>query len=118
MRARMSEIVLTGEVGSVPIEIAGAPEQQDDWLRRLEHGELRLPTVDAATFFQQLWQNTLEGFWCDPIYGGNRGMVGWQLIGFPGARYDHSPYVSHHGQAYPLPPVGLQGRPGWQRGGV
>jgi hypothetical protein len=26
----MSEIVLTGEVGSVPIEIAGAPEQQDD----------------------------------------------------------------------------------------
>jgi gluconate 2-dehydrogenase gamma chain len=35
------------------------------------------------------------------------------LIGFPGARYDHSPYVKKHGERYPLPPVGITGRPDW-----
>jgi hypothetical protein len=25
-----------------------------------------------------------EGFYADPIYGGNRDRVGWDLIGFPG----------------------------------
>ncbi len=33
--------------------------------------------------------NTIEGFFADPIYGGNRDMVGWKLVGFPGARYDY-----------------------------
>ena len=92
-----------------------APDAQDDVLRRLEKGEFALDGVDAKAFFAQLLQNTLEGFWSDPIYGGNRGMAGWKLIGFPGARYDQSPYVQQHGQAYPLPPVGLSGRVEWIR---
>lgn len=85
----------------------------DAWLHRLQDGKLTLPTTDAKAFFNMLWQNTLEGFWSDPIYGGNRGMVGWKLIGFPGARYDHSAHVGKHGEAYPLPPVGLKGRVEW-----
>jgi gluconate 2-dehydrogenase alpha chain len=28
-------------------------------------------------FFNLLLQNTKEGFFCDPIHGGNKGMVGW-----------------------------------------
>ena len=96
---------------------AGLPhDQQDDWLHKLENGDITLQTVDAKAYFQLLLQNTFEGFWCDPIYGGNRGMVGWKLIGFPGARYDHSPYVSEHGKPYPLPPVGISGRPEWNQG--
>ncbi len=87
--------------------------EQDAWLHRLEDAELQLPTADAKTFFAMLWQNTLEGFWSDPIYGGNRDMAGWKLIGFPGARYDYGPFVARHGQAYPLPPVGLKGRVEW-----
>ncbi len=94
-----------------------APAAMDAWLHRLEDGKLELPTTDAKTFFNMLWQNTLEGFWSDPIYGGNRDMAGWKLIGFPGARYDHSPYVSKHGEAYPLPPVGLKGRVEWMTKG-
>jgi gluconate 2-dehydrogenase gamma chain len=90
-----------------------AAAQQDAWLHRLEDGKLDLPSVDAKAFFKLLWQNTLEGFWSDPIYGGNRGMAGWKLIGFPGARYDQSLYVRKHGEPYPLPPVGLRGRPEW-----
>jgi gluconate 2-dehydrogenase gamma chain len=90
-----------------------APADQDALLKKLEGGTLALPTADAKAFFTLLLQNTMEGFWSDPIYGGNRDMVGWKLIGFPGARYDHSPYVSKHGEAYPLPPVGLKGRVEW-----
>ncbi len=28
---------------------------------------------------------TQQGFFADPIYGGNRDMVAWKMIGFPGA---------------------------------
>ena len=88
---------------------------QDRWLKDLEDGKPALPTVDAKAFFTMLLQNTQEGFWSDPIYGGNRDMVGWKLIGFPGARYDHSAFVERHGERYPLPPVGLKGRPEWAK---
>ena len=86
---------------------------QDRWLKDLEDGKPELPTIDAKAFFTVLLQNTQEGFWSDPIYGGNRDMVGWKLIGFPGARYDHSAFVGRHGERYPLPPVGLKGRAEW-----
>lgn len=93
-----------------------AVADQDAFLQRLESGQAQLGGgVDAKAFFEMLLQNVLEGFWADPIYGGNRDMAGWKLIGFPGARYDHSPFVSRHGEAYPLPPVGLKGRPAWTR---
>ena len=88
---------------------------QDRWLKDLEDGKPKLPTVDAKAFFTMLLQNTQEGFWSDPIYGGNRDMVGWKLIGFPGARYDHSAFVKRHNERYPLPPVGLKGRPEWAK---
>jgi gluconate 2-dehydrogenase gamma chain len=89
--------------------------EQDRWLKDLEDGKPELPTVDARAFFKLLLQNTQEGFWSDPIYGGNRDMAGWKLIGFPGARYDHSAFVGRHGERYPLPPVGLKGRPEWAK---
>ena len=92
-----------------------AAADQDAFLQRLEKGDVALDGVDAKAFFAQLLQNTLEGFWSDPIYGGNRDMAGWKLIGFPGARYDNTEFVSQHGQKYPLPPVGLKGRVEWIR---
>jgi gluconate 2-dehydrogenase gamma chain len=35
-------------------------------------------------FFPLLVTHTRQGFLSDPIYGGNRNQVGWQVIGFPG----------------------------------
>lgn len=89
---------------------------QDRWLQQLEQGKAQLTSADAKTFFQLLHQNTIEGFFADPLYGGNRGMAGWKLIGFPGARYDNTPFVAKHGERYPLPPVALMGRPEWNKG--
>jgi gluconate 2-dehydrogenase gamma chain len=89
-------------------------EQQDRVLRGLETGTIVLSGVPAERFFEVFLQNTIEGFFSDPIYGGNRNMVGWKLIGFPGARYDYRSYVSKHGQRLNLPPVGLKGGSEWQ----
>jgi gluconate 2-dehydrogenase gamma chain len=60
-----------------------------------------------------LLQNTQEGFFADPIYGGNRDMAGWKLVGFPGARYDYRDWVERHNEVYPLPPVSIMGRADW-----
>ena len=92
-----------------------AAADQDAFLQRMEKGDVALDGIDAKAFFAQLLQNTMEGFWSDPIYGGNRDLAGWKLIGFPGARYDNSEFVTQYGQAYPLPPVGLKGRVEWIR---
>jgi gluconate 2-dehydrogenase gamma chain len=88
-------------------------DQQDNLLGKLESGDIELEGSDAKTFFTMFLQNTIEGFFSDPIYGGNRDMAGWKLSGFPGARYDYRPYVDKHNQKLDLQPVGLKGRPGW-----
>lgn len=90
-------------------------EDQDAFLKRLASGDQQLEGVDAKAWFKLLLQNVMEGFFSDPIYGGNRDMAGWKLIGFPGARYDNTPFVKAYGQPYPLPPVGIGGRPEWKR---
>ena len=38
----------------------------------------------SLSFLALLALHTRQGFYADPIYGGNRGRVGWDLIGFPG----------------------------------
>jgi gluconate 2-dehydrogenase gamma chain len=41
-------------------------------------------TEMALEFVPLLALHTRQGFYADPIYGGNRDRVGWQVIGFPG----------------------------------
>jgi len=31
-----------------------------------------------------LAMHTRQGFYADPIYGGNKDQIGWKVIGFPG----------------------------------
>ncbi|MCW2882499.1 MAG: gluconate 2-dehydrogenase subunit 3 family protein [Sphaerisporangium sp.] len=53
-------------------------------------GEDGNPTIqvyafdDGLTFFDALVAHTRQGFYGDPVYGGNRDRVGWTVIGFPG----------------------------------
>lgn len=53
-------------------------------LEQLEKDQIGLPSLSSKFFFDLLWRNTEEGYFSDPLYGGNRGMVGWKLLGFPG----------------------------------
>ena len=83
---------------------------QDKLLHSLEKGEIELVGAPAKEFFAMLWQNTIEGFFADPIYGGNRDFAGWKLIGFPGPRYNYVNEIEQYGKPYTLPTVGLMGR--------
>lgn len=63
-----------------------APDRQDAVLAAVQDGEGGAAAFSAAHFFQVLYTLTLEGFLSDPVYGGNRGRVGWSVIGYaPGA---------------------------------
>lgn len=85
---------------------------QDKVLTGLEKGEIELAGAPAKEFFSMLWQNTGEGFFADPIYGGNRDFAGWKLVGFPGPRYNYVNEIEQYGKPYTLPTVGLAGRNG------
>jgi gluconate 2-dehydrogenase gamma chain len=88
---------------------------KDAVLKDLEAGKVDLGGgVDAKAFFAMLLQNTKEGYFSDPVYGGNKDMAAWKMIGFPGAHYDYSNWVARHGEAVAYPPVGFKGRPGWR----
>lgn len=82
--------------------------QQQHVLEQLDSNKATFEALPAATFFAMLWNNTREGFFSDPIHGGNKGMVGWKLIDFPGARADFMDWVERD-ERYPLPPVSIRG---------
>lgn len=88
-------------------------EQQDDVLKQIEAGKIQFDGVDAEGFFGALLQDVPEGFFSDPIHGGNRDMVGWKMIGFPGIRYDYRDWIKRHNERYPYPPVSIAGRSDW-----
>lgn len=79
------------------VERYGAPfrhlddASQDAVLQEIEGSrELEQPGR-MAQFFAVVHEHTLEGTFCDPKYGGNRGAVGWKMIGFPGVHWGYPP---------------------------
>ena len=51
----------------------------------LDGKKVDLSTVPTDTFFSLLLQLTVEGYFADPLYGGNKNKASWKMIGFPGA---------------------------------
>jgi gluconate 2-dehydrogenase gamma chain len=90
-----------------------AAELQDEILQGLEKATVELKGVDGKTFFDTLLKDVQSGFFADPVYGGNRDMCAWKMIGFPGAHYDYRDWVGRHNERYPHPPVSIAGRPEW-----
>ncbi|MER5173516.1 gluconate 2-dehydrogenase subunit 3 family protein [Thioclava sp. GXIMD2076] len=85
-----------------------SPDRIDEILSGLEAGEIDLgDDVNGQAFFELMLQNAREGYLADPIYGGNKDMAGWKMIGFPGARYDYRPYIDRHNEDLGLTTVSL-----------
>jgi gluconate 2-dehydrogenase gamma chain len=55
----------------------------------------------AAEFFETVRCHVLEGVFCEPQYGGNRDMIGWRLVKFPGQQFGYA-------DAYINKPVDLE----------
>jgi gluconate 2-dehydrogenase gamma chain len=86
---------------------------KDQLLKDLEGGNAKLEGADGRVFVDHLIKDIQEGWFADPIYGGNRDMVSWKMIGFPGARYNYLDWIDRHNEPYPLPPVSITGRADW-----
>lgn len=89
--------------------IALTEEQQDSIIEAMVSGEATIgfEQVSAQAFFAVLRRHTAEGMFCDPGYGGNRNMVGWQLIGYPGAQRAYTEADMRTETDTPRPPQSL-----------
>jgi gluconate 2-dehydrogenase gamma chain len=49
-----------------------------------EEQDTILAKQEMSEFTSLLFEHTIEGMYASPEYGGNRGLAGWEDIGFPG----------------------------------
>lgn len=68
-------------------------DQQNKVLQAFDNGEIEMRGVAGITFFNLLRQMTLEGAFSDPVYGGNRDMMGWKMKEYPGPRMNYQKQV-------------------------
>lgn len=75
--------VVQAEHGKSVGELSAA--ERDALLTRMEKQPFDLGGLPSTVFFELLLANTVEGYFADPLYGGNRGGAAWKQIGYPGA---------------------------------
>jgi gluconate 2-dehydrogenase gamma chain len=83
-------------------------DERNNVLKSLQQGAIALPTVPARTFLLALYNNTMEGYFADPAYGGNRGKAVWKMLGFPGVGYVYTDDIrTYSGRRQQLEPQSL-----------
>lgn len=83
---------------------------KDGFLKTLEQGDLNIDGFSSAIFFETLLANTIEGYFADPAYGGNKDMVSWRMIGFPGAYAAYLGVYTQHGMPFDRAPISMTGQ--------
>ncbi|MDB5816633.1 MAG: hypothetical protein JWQ11_273, partial [Rhizobacter sp.] len=81
--------------------------EQDRYLTQLQAEHRDLAGVPSNVFFESLLAMTIEGYFSDPAYGGNKDMASWKMIGFPGAYGAYYDLVDQHGVAFKGEPRSL-----------
>jgi gluconate 2-dehydrogenase gamma chain len=74
-------------------------------LKAMEEGKAELASLGSGMFFNALLSITMEGFFSDPAYGGNRNYASWKMLGFPGlpATYANK-FEEYRNKRYVAPP--------------
>src|SRR5262249_53181673 len=74
-------------------------------LEAMEDNKAPFPGFSRRMFFDALLQITMEGFFADPIYGGNHDMAGWKMVGYPGLPATYREDIkTYFGKKYDKPP--------------
>ena len=77
-------------------------------LKAMEEGKAEFANFSARAFFERLLSITLEGFFSDPLYGGNRDKASWKMLGFPGLPATYAHLVDEYaGKRYVAPPQSI-----------
>jgi gluconate 2-dehydrogenase gamma chain len=90
-------------------------QQKDEVIEGLEHDAFKLDGFDGQSLFHTILTDTRNGFLADPIYGGNKDMAAWKMIGFPGTHYDYRDWIERHNQTVTLPTVSIYSHPSWSQ---
>jgi gluconate 2-dehydrogenase gamma chain len=61
-----------------------SPADREAALKTMEASKAEFVGLDGKQFFEMVLQSAMEGFFADPIYGGNRNKVSWRMVGYPG----------------------------------
>jgi gluconate 2-dehydrogenase gamma chain len=61
-----------------------SPAERQAALETMDAGKAEFDDINGKQFFEVLLQSAMEGFFADPIYGGNRDKVAWRMVGYPG----------------------------------
>ncbi|WP_366655840.1 gluconate 2-dehydrogenase subunit 3 family protein [Fodinicurvata sp. EGI_FJ10296] len=88
------------------------PGDMDLVLTELEEGVRAAGEIPGGAFFDLLAAATIEGYFSDPVYNGNRDHAGWRMVGFPGAHAYYLDEVDRYDLAYHRPPSGIAWQPG------
>lgn len=82
-----------------------APADQVAALKAMEDGKASFNGIPARAFFNMLLTMTMQGFFADPAYGGNRNAASWKMLGFPGlpATYADT-FEEYRNKRYVAPP--------------
>lgn len=74
-------------------------------LKAMDDNKAPFPGFSSRTFFDALLQITMEGFFADPMYGGNRDMAAWKMVGYPGLPATYREEIkTYFGRKYDKPP--------------
>jgi gluconate 2-dehydrogenase gamma chain len=85
-----------------------AEKDREVALKTMEEGKAGFPGFSSTMFFNALLQMTMEGFFADPMYGGNRNMASWKMIGYPGLPATYREEIrTYHGKKYDKPPQSI-----------
>ena len=94
-----------------PEFVSGSDGVRSLVLTRLSDGGMDLGDLSSTQLFDELWTLTNEGYFADPIYGGNKSYAGWKMVGFPGAHAYYLSFVDKHNVPFPEPPKGINHEP-------
>jgi len=84
------------------------PTQREEALKVLEQGKAEFPDFNSKQFFEALLGITMEGFFSDPIYGGNRDKAAWRMVGFPGLPATYANLIEQYrGKRYVAEPQSI-----------
>lgn len=102
MEAGLPDGFGAASIQAMSTEAAGAGTETS--VQRVRAGGMG---IGARAFFELLRAHTIAGFFADPVHGGNRDMVGWKLIGFPGAQTSYRAHISSYGVPFSGPFISL-----------
>ncbi len=82
-----------------------SPADRATALKQMEEGKAKFEHFSATAFFNRVLSIVMEGFFSDPMYGGNRNKVSWQMLGYPGLPATYADKVDqYNNKRYVAPP--------------